>query len=103
YSAIAVFVLCVLSSESLHDNTPLKLFGMNVFNALDTLTSKFLMTIGGLLTVIFVGWKMKKAHFIDEYTNGGNANMGLRNIMYFIIKFLAPVAILIILITKFIK
>ena len=103
YSAIAVFVLCVLSSESLHDNTPLKLFGLNVFDALDAFTSKFLMTIGGLLTVIFVGWKMKKAHFMDEYTNGDTANMGIRNIMYIIIKFLAPVAILIILISQFIK
>lgn len=103
YSAIAVFVLCVLSSESLHDNTPLKLFGLNVFDALDAFTSKFLMTIGGLLTVIFIGWKMKKAHFMDEYTNGGTVNMGIRNIMYIIIKFLAPVAILIILISQFIK
>ena len=46
---------------------------------------------------------MKKAHFMDEYTNGGTVNMGIRNIMYIIIKFLAPVAILIILISQFIK
>lgn len=103
YSAIAVFVLCVISSESLHDGTPLKLFELNIFSLLDTLTSKFLMTIGGLMTVIFVGWKLKKEHFYDEYTNSGTVNMGLRKIIYFIIKFLAPVAITVILITQFIK
>lgn len=61
------------------------------------------MTIGGLLTVIFLGWKIKKADFMDEYTNGGTVNTELRKIIYFIIKFLAPVAITLILITQFIK
>jgi len=103
YSAIGVFILCVISSESLHDGSPLKLFGLSVFDGLDAFTSTFLMTIGGLLTVVFIGWKMKKADFMDEYTNDGTANMGLRKIMYFIIKFIAPVAITVILITQFIK
>ena len=103
YSAIGGFVLCVIASESLHDDTPLKIFGLDVFDALDAFTSTFLMTIGGLLTVIFLGWKMKKADFMDEYTNRGTVSMGLRRIMYFIIKFLAPIAITVILITQFIK
>lgn len=103
YSAIGAFVLCVISSESLHADTPLKLFGLNVFEALDTFSSTFLLTVGGLLTVIFLGWKMKKTDFYDEYTNGGKVNMGLRKIIYFIIKFIAPVAITVILITQFIK
>jgi NSS family neurotransmitter:Na+ symporter len=103
YSAIAVFVLCVISSESLHDGSPLRICGLMFFDALDALTSKFLMTIGGLLTVIFLGWKMKKDDFYDEFTNGGTVNMRLRKIMYFTIKFLSPIAIAVILITQFIK
>lgn len=103
YSAIATFVLCVISSESLHDGTPLKIFGFSVFSALDMISSNFLMTIGGLLTILFIGWKMKKSDFMDEYTNGGTISMGLRKIMYFIIRFIAPVAITIILITQFMK
>ena len=103
YSAIGGFVLCVIASESLHDDTPLKIFGLDIFDALDAFTSTILMTVGGLLTVIFLGWKMKKSDFMDEYTNGGTVSMGLRKIMYFIIKFLAPLAITVILITQFIK
>ena len=103
YSALGAFVLCVISSESLHDGSALRLFGMSVFDSLDAFTSTFLMTIGGLLTVIFLGWKMKKSDFMNEYTNNGTVNMELRKIMYFIIKFLAPVAITIILISQFIK
>lgn len=103
YSAIGTFLLCIISSESLHTGSPLKLFGLSVFDALDTFSSTFLLTVGGLLTVVFLGWKMKKADFYDEYTNGGKVNMGLRRIIYFIIKFIAPVAISVILITQFIK
>ena len=103
YSAIGAFILCIISSESLHDGSPLKIFGLSIFDAIDTFSSKFMLTIGGLLTVIFIGWKMKKDDFYDEYTNSGTVNMGLRKIIYFIIKFLAPVAITLILITQFIK
>ena len=103
YSAIGAFILCIISSESLHDGSPLKIFGLSIFDAIDTFSSKFMLTIGGLLTVIFIGWKMKKDDFYDEYTNSGTVNMGLRKIIYFIIKFLDPVAITLILITQFIK
>ena len=103
YSGIGAFILCIIASQSLHADTSLKIFGFKIFDALDAFTSKFLMTIGGLLTVIFLGWKMKKEHFMEEYTNGGTVSMGLRKVMYFIIKFLAPLAITVILITQFIK
>lgn len=103
YTAITVFILCIISSESLHDESPLRLFGLSVFDTLDMVSSTFLLTIGGLLTVIFLGWKMKKADFMDEYTNSGTVSMQLRKPMYFIIKFLAPLAITVILISQFIK
>jgi NSS family neurotransmitter:Na+ symporter len=103
FSAIGVFVLCVIASLSLHSDTIFKIGGISVFNLLDYITATFMMTIGGLLTVVFLGWKMKKDDFYDEFTNGGTINMGLRKIMYFIIKFLSPLAIAVILITQFIK
>ena len=103
YTAITVFILCVISSESLHDGSLLRIFGLSLFDTLDMVSSTFLLTIGGLLTVIFLGWKMKKADFMDEYTNGGTVSMGLRKVMYFIIKYLSPLAITVILITQFIK
>ena len=103
YSAIGGFILCIITSESLHTGSPLRIFGLDIFDALDALTSNILMTVGGLLTVIFLGWKLKKSDFMDEYTNNGTVSMGLRRIMYFIIKFISPIAITVILITQFIK
>lgn len=103
YLAIGGFVLCVIASLSLHSDTIFKIGGLSVFGLIDYISATFLMTIGGLLTVVFLGWKMKKEDFYDEFTNGGTVNMRLRKIMYFIIKFLSPLAIAVILITLFFK
>lgn len=103
YSAIGAFVLCVIAGLSLHSDTPLKIGSYKIFYLFDYITATFLMTIGGLLTVIFLGWKMKKSDFDDEFTNRGTINMKLRKVMYFIIKFFAPVAILVIFISNFFR
>lgn len=103
YSAIGAFVLCVVAGLSLQSDTSLKIFGLKIFNALDQVTSTVLMTVGCLFTVLFLGWKMKKADFDEEITNNGTVNMKLRKIFYFIIKYIAPLAIITIMITQFIK
>lgn len=102
-TAVLVFGLCIISGLSLQDDSPLKLFGMSIFNALDAFTANILMTVGGLLTVIFLGWKVRKSDFNDEFTNGGSVNMKLKNIFYFIIKFIAPLAIATILVSQLLK
>ena len=50
-------LLCCLSNGVLSD---FKLFGLTIFDLFDKLSSDYLMTIGGLLIVIFVGWRMKQ-------------------------------------------
>ena len=64
-----------------------------VFNLLDHLTSDWLMPFGGLLFALFVGWKMSKADVRDEFTNGGTRNLRLFNVVYFLIRYIAPVGI----------
>ncbi|MBR4734679.1 MAG: sodium-dependent transporter [Bacteroidales bacterium] len=64
-----------------------------VFNLLDHLTSDWLMPFGGLLFALFVGWKMSKADVRDEFTNGGTRNLRLFNMVYFLIRYIAPVGI----------
>lgn len=64
-----------------------------VFNFIDHLCSDWLMPFGGLLFALFVGWKMSKADVKDEFTNGGTRNVLLFNVVYFLIRFIAPVGI----------
>lgn len=65
-----------------------------VFDFLDHLCSDWLMPFGGLLFAMFVGWKMSKADVCDELTNGGTRNRILFNVVYFLIRYIAPIGIL---------
>lgn len=92
-------VLCSLSFGPLSD---VRIFGDILFDFLDKFTSNILMTSGALLIVIFVGWKMKKDDVRNEFTNGGTLSASGRMFspMYFIIRYLAPVAILVIMLSN---
>ena len=60
------------------------------------------LSFGSMLFVIFVGWKMKKSAVREEITNGGKLKFSskLFGVVYFFIRYIAPVAILAIFITN---
>ncbi|MDD2293196.1 MAG: sodium-dependent transporter [Bacteroidales bacterium] len=89
--------LCSLSQGVLSD---IKLFGMTFFDFFDYVSSNILMPVGGLLIVLFVGWRLGKANLFDELTNSGKLKVPqwLLEITFFIIRFLAPVTIAVIMI-----
>lgn len=93
-------ILCSLSFGVLGE---IKIFGKNIFGFLDMVTSNYLMILGALAFVIFVGWKMGKAEVKEKFTEGGSKLSRLTfNFIYFIIKYVAPVMILAIFISNLI-
>ena len=91
--------LCSLSFGPLAD---VKVLGMGFFDLFDTVASNVLLTVGGLLVVLFVGWKMPKADVFDELTNGGTKrrNVRLFNFFYFLIRYVAPVGVAVLIISN---
>lgn len=91
-----VGILCSLSFGPLSD---FHIFGDTIFNFLDAFSANVLMTTGAMLIVLFVGWKMKKEDVEDEFSNGGalSVNRKIFRFLYFAIRYLAPVAIVVIL------
>ena len=85
--------LCSLSFGPLSD---LHIFGRTIFDFFDNLSSNVLMTLGSLLTVLFVGWKLKKTDIYDEFTNGGtlSANAKIFGVLWILIRYVAPIAVL---------
>lgn len=98
FATFAVGVLCSLSFGPLAD---VKIMGESIFNFCDKLCSNYLMTVGALLFSLFVGWQMDKTSVRDELTNRGTikANSKLFPVVYFLIKYAAPIAIVVIFIT----
>jgi NSS family neurotransmitter:Na+ symporter len=100
FAIIGVFgTLSSLSNGVLSDVT---IFGKTFFDLFDYTSSNILLPVGGLLVVLFVGWRMKKADVLDELTNGGSIAIKgfiLKWVM-FTIKFLAPIAIALVLLSS---
>jgi NSS family neurotransmitter:Na+ symporter len=101
---IAIWVVGVLCSLSFGPLSHVKIFGNIFFDFLDKLSANFLMTLGSLMVVLFVGWKMKKPDVFDEFTNGGTlrGNVRLFRILWPVLRYVAPIAILVIFISNLI-
>jgi NSS family neurotransmitter:Na+ symporter len=94
----ALGVLCSLSFGPLAD---VKVLGMGFFDLFDTFASNVLLTVGGLLVVLFVGWKLTRADVFDELTNGGTKarNVRLFKFFWFLIRYVAPVGVAVLIIS----
>ena len=100
-----LFVICwvigSVCSLSFGPLSHIQIRGGNIFDFLDSLSSNVLMTLGSLFTVIFVGWRLKKTDVYDEFTNGGtlSRNSKIFGVLWFLIRYIAPVAIIAIFIS----
>ena len=98
-SVVIMLGLSIVASLSMGVMSDITLFGVGAFDFLDILTDKIFLAVGGLLLVIFAGWHLKKEDLKDELTNGGSIRFGLFDVWYFLIKYIIPVAIAIVVIT----
>lgn len=102
-ACVATMLIGSFASLSLKSNTSLAFGGRTVFDWMDFISSNILLPLGGLLIVLFVGWRLGKSHFFDEVTNSGRLKSPLKRIILFIIRYLAPLAIIVIFISGLIK
>ena len=100
-ASLGCMALGVFASLSLKSGTGLTIAGLSFFDSLDFFSAKILLPIGALFIVIFVGWIMGKHTFNEEITNDGKLKLSIKGVIYFIIKYLAPLAIAVIFISGF--
>jgi len=92
----AVGILCALSFNLLAGYT---LFNMTFFDLLDYLCSNILLPVGGILIAVFVGWVMRHDEKRQELACMNPIVYRIWNVL---LKFLAPAAILAVLVGQFI-
>lgn len=80
--------VAVLLSFNLWQDVKL-LFGLNIFDTLDKLTTNVMLPLGGLLMALFAGWVMKTHHVREELGISPSAYALWR----FTIRFISPLAI----------
>ncbi len=87
-SVIGVF--CTLSFGPLKH---VQLFGKTFFDLMNYISANIFLTFGALFIVIYTGWKLGKANFINEINKGGKVHPVLAKIIVFAVRFVAPIAI----------
>lgn len=77
-----------------------KIFGFTFFDACDQFTANFMMPLGALIMSVYVGWFAPKNMMLDQLTNGGTLRNRFARPVIFLLKWVTPILIAVILITS---
>ena len=86
-------IACLLSFNSWSD---VMIFGNNIFDALDKLTSKLMLPLTGLATIIFAGWFMNQESIRQELGLSGAAY----TVWKIVSRFIAPIGVIIVFVAS---
>ena len=92
-----IAALCALSQV---EGSRLMIGRYNIFDFLDMLSSNYLMTLGGLMVVIFTGWRISEKRLRRVFTTNGMYNNRIFPVFRFVIRFVSPIAVAIIFLSK---
>jgi NSS family neurotransmitter:Na+ symporter len=76
-----------------------KMYGKTFFDTINSLVSSWLLPLGGLLVALFTGWRLDKAISKEEFAAGSSFPY-LWAPWFFFVRWIAPVAILLIILQK---
>lgn len=96
----ALSTLCSLSQGVLAD---FRIAGYTIFDGLDMLATNIMLPLGSLLLCIYLGWFAPKKLLPSEITNHGKLRVHFLPVIIFIIRYVAPILIFIVLITPLLK
>ena len=77
-----------------------KIFGMSIFDLFDYVSSNIFLPVGGMFISLFTGWYLDKKFVRQEITNGGEIKAPYFRLFIFILRYVAPVAIALILLNQ---
>jgi NSS family neurotransmitter:Na+ symporter len=91
-------VIGILAALSTSTMAKTMVFGKTFFDLFDFVSSNICLPIGGIFICLFVGWKLGSKTIIEEASNGGTLNnVTFLKIFIFIVRYVAPLAILVVL------
>lgn len=101
-SMLLIIVLGCICSLSQGMLSGITLAGMNIFDFFDVISSDVLITVGSLIMVLFAGWRIRKADFLDELTGHGTSRTPawLFRYVYFMVRWVAPIIIIVIMLSN---
>jgi len=92
-ASLSISVLGVFATLSFSALSDFTIFGQTIFGLLNFASANIMLTFGALLIVVFVGWQMGKKDFMAEISCEGTISSRLFKGVFFIIRYIAPIAI----------
>lgn len=100
---LPLFLFSAISSLSLGSLSDIKIFGKTIFDALDFCASNIMLPIGAIIMSLFIGWHLDKNVLKEELTNHGEIKSYIYPYVAFILKWIAPILIALVLISPLLK
>ncbi|MCH5233842.1 MAG: sodium-dependent transporter [Muribaculaceae bacterium] len=97
---IGLSSICSLSQGPL---SHIKILSMNIFDFLDTVATNLMLPTAAIITCVFLGWIVPKNFLRKELTNKGKINRQVATAITWMIKYVSPVLIAIVLCAKFLN
>lgn len=94
---IGLFLLAIPSVLSFGVWENIQIGGKGFFDLFDFIASNIFLPVGGILVCIYAGWVLGMQNIKDEVTNGGSLPFVGEKFYTFIIKYIAPIIIFVIL------
>lgn len=89
--------LCLWSQV---EGSSLKVMGNNIFDLFNNASSLYMLPIGGLAIVLFMGWFGGRGVLQSEVTSGGLFGRRIYPLLQFIIRYIAPVVIVLLFLSQ---
>jgi NSS family neurotransmitter:Na+ symporter len=97
----SILVIAALGSTATLSSSVLadfKVFGINMFDLMDYTSSNILMPMAGIFIALFAGYVLGPKVVKEEATNNGKLNnLGVVNAYLFVVRYIAPLTVVIIL------
>lgn len=95
-----VMVMASICAVSQMPDSSLRVAGLNLFDLFDTVSATYMLPVGAFFITIFAGWVFGKERFRGQVTSGGLYNTAIYPVVLFIVRFVAPVVIALIFLSK---
>lgn len=107
YSCLVVlaplFLFSAICSLSFGSLSSITIAGKNIFDFLDMFATNICLPLASLLTCLYVGWGAPKRLFRSQLTNRSTLRMALYPCILAIVRYVAPLLILLIWLSNFIQ
>ncbi|WP_372648758.1 sodium-dependent transporter [Draconibacterium sp.] len=100
-ATVLISILGVLCSLSMGVLSPYTFMGLNIFDLMDWISANLFLPVGGMFIALFVGWYLGRKKVKEEVAQGGTLSGALLSIFMFLVKFIAPIAIAIVMLNNF--